>query len=475
MNYIDYFKEICGIAHVSFHTDNLRSYCEQFAKEHSLRYIKDTYGNIIIFKDASKGCENRPAVILQGHLDMVGAKAEEVVHDFINDPVILDDKAYEEGFLKAQGTTLGGDDGIAVAYALSILADDTIKHPPIEAVFTTNEEVGLLGANALDCTPLKGRYMLNLDSEEEGCFLTGCAGGIRSDLKLELKLCDKEGILVNLCISGLTGGHSGTEIGSGRPSANMLMGRILCYLDEKLHFNIKSINGGVVDNAISTMCMAEILINPEDYCKITGICNNILNDIKCEYEALEQNIILNITKDNKCMQKVIDDEHTEKILFILSNLMQGVIKRSAEDINFVETSLNFGILKCEEDSFLAGYSIRSQYASAKYELTSRLERLIEYVGGTYEESGDYPAWPHRIKSELRDKIKKLYKEMYGKEPVFQIIHAGLECGIISEKMPELDIISMGPDIFSIHTPEEKMSIASADRVYDFIVKLLERL
>ncbi len=258
-----YFEEICNIPHVSYHTQQLGDYCVEFAKNHNLRCVKDDAGNVIIYKPATQGCEDRPAVIIQGHLDMVGAKEDGLEHDFITEPIKLDKAALSEGFVTAVGTTLGGDDGIAVAYALAILADNSLKHPALEVVFTVDEEVGLLGANALDLSLLSGKYLLNLDSEDEGSFLTGCAGGLRIDLKLPVNLTEYEGSELEITICNLLGGHSGAEIGTGRPSANVLMGRLLKSLDDCSDFYLISLEGGIVDNAIAPKCTARVACTTE--------------------------------------------------------------------------------------------------------------------------------------------------------------------------------------------------------------------
>lgn len=473
VKYLDFFKEICRIPHVSFHTEDIRNYCEDFAVKHSLRYIKDDGENIVIFKAASAGYENHPAVILQGHLDMVGDKAPESSHDFLKDEIIIDKEQLNDGIITAVDTTLGGDDGIAVAYMLAILADDSLKHPAIEAVFTADEEVGLLGADKLDCSNLSGRYMINIDSEEEGIFLTGCAGGIRCDLELTLKQIKRRGLKIRLEISGLKGGHSGSEIGTQRPSANILMGRLLNELYEENDFGIYSIMGGVVDNAISCQCVADIVLDEEYFDNIFYNAKKTAGHIQNEYRIEENNIRITVTKQSIDEYPVTDNDSTKRLLFVLSQLMQGVIRRNPTNPVQVETSLNLGLISCMEGIFKGGYSIRSSYSTEKYHLVSKLKKLIEYAGGTIKLSGDYPAWLYRPDSELREKINRLYYSMYEKEPSFETIHAGLECGIIAEKMPQLDIISMGPDIYDIHTYKERMSLESCDRVYEFLVKLLE--
>lgn len=474
-----YFEEICNIPHVSYHTQQLGDYCVEFAKKHNLRCVKDDAGNVIIYKPATQGYEDRPAVIIQGHLDMVGAKEDGLEHDFLTEPIKLDKTALSEGFVTAVGTTLGGDDGIAVAYALAILADNSLKHPALEVVFTVDEEVGLLGANALDLSLLSGKYLLNLDSEDEGSFLTGCAGGLRSDLKLPVNLTEYEGSELEITICNLLGGHSGAEIGTGRPSANVLMGRLLKSLDDCSDFYLISLEGGIVDNAIAPKCTARVACAPEDVQAVRTVCERVCADLRKEYAGIDDGITVLCEEKGNGVYSVADDIGREKILCLLRNLPYGVMSRSALDINLVETSLNLGVLRFEKENgeglLKAGYSIRSSAESAKRDLADRIGYLTEFLGGEYEESGDYPAWPRKAESKLCETAGGVYERMYGKKASFETIHAGLECGIFADKKPELDMISYGPRMKDIHTFDERLDIASVKRVYEFTIKLLEAL
>lgn len=478
-----YFEEICNIPHISYHTKELGEYCARFAEEHNLKSVKDEAGNVIIYKPASEGFEGHPAVIIQGHLDMVGAKADGSEHDFLSDPIKIDEAALADGFVTAVDTTLGGDDGIAVAYALAILADDSLKHPALEVVLTVDEEVGLIGANALDASLLSGKYLLNLDSEDEGSFLIGCAGGLRSDLRLPVNLTKYEGVEIEINICNLTGGHSGAEIGTGRPSANVLMGRLLKSLDDCSDFYIKSLEGGIVDNAIAPKCKARIVCAPEDMQTITSECGRVCGDLRTEYAGIDDNITISASLSGDGSKigvyDVADDIGREKILCLLRNLPYGVISRSASDVSLVETSLNLGVLRFDAEDktgcLRAGYSIRSSFESAKRDLADRIGYLTEFLGGEYEESGDYPAWPRRTDSKLCEIAGAVYERMYGRKAVFETIHAGLECGIFADKMPELDMISYGPLMKDIHTFDERLDIESVKRVYEFTKKLLEAL
>lgn len=468
-----FFEEICKIPHVSFHTERISDYVEKFAIEHSFRYVKDRSGNIVIYKEASKGYEIHDAVIIQGHLDMVGAKEEDSLHDFLNDPIIIDENALEQGIITARGTTLGADDGIAVAYALAILDDDSLAHPPLEVVFTTNEEVGLLGATDFDCSLLSGRVMLNIDSEEEGVFLMGSAGGMRLDVSIPVETIPVVSEMVTITISGLKGGHSGDKIGTGRPSANVLMGRVLGTVDDKYDVKLISVNGGVVDNAISEKCVAKLAVkNAYD---LELLCDELQNILKKEYRGIEDNISVLVEFSGKYTENVIDENSFIKLLMALKSMPQGVTARNPEDISLVETSLNLGIIRVDTDGIKLGYSIRSSVESAKYELADRLRYITEYLGGTVNTSGIYPAWTYNPVSKVREVIGEIYKEQTGKEPVMKTIHAGLECGIFYNRIPGLDIVSYGPDIYDIHTFDERMEAESVQRVYELTKELLRRL
>lgn len=468
-----YFEEICRIPHVSFHTDMIRDYVEKFAVERGFRYVKDESGNIVIYKSASEGYESHDAVIIQGHLDMVGAKEENSLHDFLNDPIIIDENALEQGIITARGTTLGADDGIAVAYALAILDDDSLAHPPLEVVFTTNEEVGLLGATDFDCSLLSGRVMINIDSEEEGVFLMGSAGGMRLDVSIPVETIPVVSETVTITVSGLKGGHSGDKIGTGRLSANVLIGRILGAVDDRYEVNLISVNGGVVDNAISEKCVAKLTVkNPEG---IEALCDELQNILKKEYIGIEDNISVFVEFSGKYSGNAIDKNSFKKLLMALKSMPQGVTARNPKDISLVETSLNLGIIRVDADGIRMGYSIRSSVESAKYELADRLRYITEYLGGTVNTSGIYPAWTYNPVSRVREVIGEIYKEQTGKEPVMKTIHAGLECGIFYNRIPGLDIVSYGPDIYDIHTYDERMEAESVQRVYELTKELLRRL
>ena len=470
-----YFEEICGIPHVSHHTEQIADYLTTFAVNHNLRYIKDELGNVIIFKDASAGYEDHDAVILQGHMDMVGAKEEGSSHDFLTDPIVLLQETVKDGYITADGTTLGGDDGIAVAYMLAILADKSLSHPAIEAVFTVDEEVGLLGATGIDCSPLKGKVLLNLDSEDEGIFLAGSAGGMGCNLTLPVRRTKSEGTGVEIVISGLNGGHSGISIGTGRPSANILMGRVLYTLSEELNYELEALKGGEVDNAIANKCVAKLVMDKECIEAVYNVCHRLQDTLRFEYRGIDDEITISVNEGDQGEYDTVDPVSREKIVFLLRQMPYGVQARNCENVSFVETSLNQGVIKLRDDEFYVGISVRSSMESAKHDLADRLRYLVEFIGGDCEIEGDYPGWSYNADSRVRPLICETYKELFGKEPKTEIIHAGLECGIFYDKIPGLDIVSYGPDMEAIHTHEEKLYIDSVKRVYELTVKLLEKL
>lgn len=468
----DYFDLICDIPHGSGNTAAVLEFLKNFADEHSLKYKTDEAGNIVIFKKASAGFESSAPVILQGHMDMVCAKRSDVSHDFTKDPL---DLSVEGDFLYAEGTTLGGDDGIAVAYILAILDDDTLSHPPIEALITNDEEIGLLGAAGLDPSVLQGKRMINLDSEKEGIITCGCAGGGRIDMIMPVNKVRMKGLPVLISISGLLGGHSGEMIIKGRANANKLMARLLNEIDDAAAFCLENIYGGEKDNAIPTEATAHIVIDEDDFHTVSRVIEKFEKDIRREYRGIEENISVGYEKGNVHKLNVLDSGSQDGILFYLLHAPDGVRKMSGQVPGLVETSSNLAVVRTGEKEFACTVSIRSSVGSARKALERQIYSLGLRSGGNCRTTGEYPEWEFKPNSELRNTMKELYREMYGSEPVINVIHAGLECGLFTQKIRGLDAVSIGPDLFNIHTPDEKLSISSTGRVYDFLVKLLEKL
>ncbi len=466
-----HFEEIAKIPHGSGNTKQISDYLVAFAKEHNLEYYQDEINNVIIIKEAIVGYENAEAVIIQGHMDMVCEKESDCNIDFEKDGL---DLYVEDGFVKAKGTTLGGDDGIAVAYGLALLEATDIAHPRLELVITVDEETGMDGAYGIDLSMLKGKKMLNIDSDEEGIFLTSCAGGTSVEATIPVKRTTQTGVVLNVKVDGLFGGHSGAEIHKERGNASILMGRVLNNIANEVPFGIISLAGGLKNNAIPRECNASILVPEEAVPLVETIIAEQSEIFKKELFASDADV--QVTSVNAGVQEasILDFASINQVLCYLRLVPNGVQHMSQAIPGLVETSLNLGIMELKEDVFVTDTSIRSSVGSRKEDLRDKLVNIIELVGGEAEVVGDYPAWEYKAESKLREEIAASYKTVYGKEPVFTAIHAGLECGILSEKIEDLDCVSFGPQNFDIHTPQERLNIESTERVWNFLVEYLKQ-
>lgn len=469
-NVFHYFEEITKIPHGSGNVGQISDYLADFAAKRDLFYIQDELKNIIIIKEAAPGYEQEPAVILQGHMDMVAVKKPECRIDMKTEGLQVKVRGDE---IYAEGTSLGGDDGIAVAYALALLDSDTVRHPRLEVILTVDEEVGMDGARGIDLSMLKGNRMINLDSEEEGIFLTSCAGGARVYCKLPLSAPERRGTAVEVTLGGLLGGHSGGEIHKERGNSNCLFARLLYRLTEKLPVGLARVKGGLADNAIPRETSAVLVMDEKDSGIFEDIVREVEEEIKGELASKDPEFFISVGEKKEGTFACIGAEDTRRTAAFLIALPGGVQGMSGDMPGLVETSLNLGILKFEAGSLLAEFSVRSSVESAKRALIDRVRAVTETAGGSVEVRGDYPGWKYRKDSPLRDKMTAVYKEMYGKEPVVEAIHAGLECGILGNKIPDLDCVSIGPDMKAIHTTEETLSISSTRRVWEFLVRLLE--
>lgn len=465
-----YFEEICNIPHGSSNTKRISDYCVAFAEEQGLVWYQDEMNNVIILKEGSKGYETSDPVIIQGHMDMVCEKESDTVIDFEKDGLDL----YTEGdFLKARGTTLGGDDGIAIAYAFAILSDASLAHPPLEVVITVDEEIGMLGAEGIDVSMLKGKKLLNIDSDEEGIFLTSCAGGLTADCKLPVSYTQAEGTGYVVTVSGLVGGHSGTEIQKERANAIIVMGRVLKTLSEQFCFSIAALEGGQKDNAIPREAVCTLIVKEHQEAEFQEAVSEMEHKLKQEFRASDSGISLQATGRGAASGEVLTAASMTKILFMLRTVPCGVQHRSTEVEGLVETSLNAGILRLNKETLLLTFSVRSSVQSRKYEVTERLSFQTEFLGGTIAISGDYPAWEYRADSPMRRLMVDTYRSLFQKEPQIKALHAGLECGILSGKIENLDCISFGPENLDIHTPKERLSISSTERVWELIKEFLK--
>ena len=454
-NVFRFFEELSRIPRESGHTDAVSAWVEDFARARGLRCRRDELGNVVIWKDASPGYEGHPAVILQGHTDMVCVQSPGTDHDFEKDPLTL---VLDGDWLRAENTTLGGDDGAAVAMMLALLDDDAIPHPPIEAVFTADEEIGLLGAAGLDCSDLQGRTLINLDSEDEGVLTAGCAGGARCDLTLALPLRPASGKLCTLELTGLPGGHSGAEIHKNIPNANRVLAQCLQALPDA---RLVSLCGGEQDNAIPDRARA-VFVLPEDQTE----------NAPEKFHELKSGAVCSFTWASHAPADALSPEDTRKAVGLILSAPNGVQAMEPDLPGQVRTSLNLGILRLEDGRLRLTWSVRSSTGAEKEKLIEALKALADGCGGTFSRRGDYPAWEYRPESRLRDVMVRVYREQSGKEPVVETIHAGLECGLLAEKLPGLDAVSIGPDMRDIHSPRERLSVSSVRRTWDYLLAVL---
>ena len=461
---VRFFEEFSAIPHGSGNTSMIADYLVDFAKKRNLDYTRDAADNVVIRKRATFGLEDRPAIIFQGHLDMVAEKKPGSDIDMEKDGL----KLYRDGdFLRAENTTLGGDDGVALAYALAVLDSDDIAHPDFEAVFTSDEEIGLLGAVAIDPAAIKGRLLINIDSDEEGVFTVGCAGGMRSDVVLPVRRTEAATESYRLKASGFKGGHSGVEIDKGRVNANKALVEVISQIGE---ISIVDIRGGNADNAIPRECECIFCADTDP----TELIKSLADGVKAKYSDIEPDIIFTLEKvagDVKCVCR----EDSMRLISLLDKLPSGIISMSSDVEGLVETSLNMGILKLGTDKAEISFSVRSAKGSEKAKLGARLEAIAKEHGADYSTRGEYPAWEYKKDSHLRDVMKKVYEDMYEKSPEIVIIHTGLECGIFSEKLEGIDCVSIGPNNYDIHTTEERLSLSSLERVWDFLLRVLKEI
>lgn len=483
-----YFEELTKIPHESGNTKAISDYVVSFAREKGLEYYQDENNNVILIKEASAGLETKEPVIIQGHLDMVCAKDADVTIDFAKDALPL---TVEDGFVTCKGTTLGGDDGIAVAYGLALLADDSLKHPRLEAVFTVDEEIGLLGAEKIDVSMLKGRLMLNIDSDEDGIFLASCAGGMTAVCELPVNRIPAEGACMRLVVDGLQGGHSGGDIHKERGNAGKLMARALTEIKKTTKFHLAGFTGGLQDNAIPARAEAIIYVPEEAVKTVKKAISAVDKVIRKEYASSDANVCVRVTETDAELLRItsgssetasdlpgtaptamLDTASGEKVLFFLRNMPNGIQHMSMDIAGLVETSLNAGIYRLQPEKFSVTFSIRSSSSTRKEEVKERLSSFMEFLGGQMQVSGSYPAWEFQKNSPLREKLFSVYEKLFGEKPELQAIHAGLECGIFTSKIPKLDCVSFGPENLDIHTPKERLNIASVEKYWKLLRSFL---
>lgn len=485
-----YFEQICRIPHPSYHCEAISNYLMDFAKAHGLEAYQDQFYNVIIIKEASAGKEELEPIMIQGHMDMVTVKDDGIQIDMQKEGLQL---AIDGDYIYAKGTSLGGDDGIAVAYGLALLDDDTLSLPRIELVVTTEEEVGMEGATGIDLSVCRANRMLNLDSEDEGEFVVACAGGMRVHADMEagekLPLTENE-LLYCIEVGGLAGGHSGTEIIRHSANACKVIGSVLHGLwAMDCPFMMMDLEGGTKDNAIPIYAKALIAVSKERKDQIKAYIDKLHENfrkqygatdpdgyVKCsEVEPADRNDMQSCLQNTKKEILLFSKERTRQIIDFLCEVPNGVQSMCTEMPELPQTSLNLGIMKGEADGIHFDFSLRSSVSAEKKELCDKVCEIIDKYEGTYELGGDYPAWEYKADSALREHLVRVYEKQYGKLPEVLSIHAGLECGILASKKPGLDCVSVGPDILDIHTTRERLSISSVQRVWKFLVEALETL
>ena len=474
----NFFEEIAAIPHGSKNTKLISDYVVSVAKRHNLKYIQDDSNNVVVYKDACfagtdvSDANDMDTVILQGHLDMVCEKTDDSDFDFSCEGLRL---YVEDGYLKAEGTTLGGDDGIAVAYMLALMDSDDIPHPPLELVFTVDEEIGMLGAQAFDMSTLSGKKLLNIDSEEEGHLLVSCAGGATATLHFPILRRGAQGDKYRIVVSGLKGGHSGVEIDKGRANADIVLGKLLqsiFFVDDTMR--VITVRGGLKDNAIPVK--AEAFIVSKNETEVKTEVSRFLEEYRESYKDADPDLSISIEKVN-VNSDVYPLDEAANLSFVMAygSLPNGVIKMSEDIEGLVQTSLNLGIMDTFSEEITLSFSVRSSVNKEKEALIDELAAIVQSAGGTMTVEGEYPAWEYKEESKLRDVMTAKYEEMFQEKMVVEAIHAGVECGLFVDSIEGLEAVSFGPNIYDIHTPKERLDIASTERTWNFILEVLKDL
>ena len=474
----NFFEEIAAIPHGSKNTKLISDYVVSVAKRHNLKYIQDDSNNVVVYKEACfvgtdvSDANDMDTVILQGHLDMVCEKTDDSDFDFSCEGLRLN---VEDGFLKAEGTTLGGDDGIAVAYMLALMDSDDIPHPPLELVFTVDEEIGMLGAQAFDMSTLSGKKLLNIDSEDEGHLLVSCAGGATATLHFPILRRGAQGDKYRIVVSGLKGGHSGVEIDKGRANADIVLGKLLqsiFFVDDTMR--VITVRGGLKDNAIPVK--AEAFIVSKNETEVKNEVSRFLEEYRESYKDADPDLSITIEKVN-VNSDVYPLDEAANLSFVMAygSLPNGVIKMSEDIEGLVQTSLNLGIMDTFSEEITLSFSVRSSVNKEKEALIDELAAIVQSAGGTMTVEGEYPAWEYKEESKLRDVMTAKYEEMFQEKMVVEAIHAGVECGLFVDSIEGLDAVSFGPNIYDIHTPKERLDIASTERTWNFILAVLKDL
>lgn len=472
---LTFFEEISKIPRGSGNEKAISDYLVQFAKERDLEVIQDPSLNVIIKKKGTAGYEDAHTVIIQGHLDMVCEKNQDTVHDFENSPLEL---MVDGDFIKAKGTTLGADNGIAIAFGMALLDSEHIPHPPIEVLMTTEEETGMGGAMNLSPDNLSGRILINIDSEEEGKLLVSCAGGLRTRVTLPISWEEVHGELAECVIKirGLKGGHSGMDIDKQRGNANIIMGRILVDLLLKVDYKLGSISGGSKNNAIPREGDVKLYIEKEN----VGLLKDIINEwdkiLKNEYKVSDPDLRVELKiADQHNNVRAFERSCRDKAVKLLYLIPNGIQTMSMDISGLVQSSSNLGVVTTDESSIIYDSAVRSSVKSLKHDISIQTKLIGEVFGAKVEEGAQYPEWQYEQESKVREIFKDVYKRIYGKEAEIVAIHAGVECGLFKEKFKDIDMISFGPDMFDVHTPDERLSISSTERSWSFLLEVLKEI
>lgn len=463
-----FFEQMCAIPHGSGNTKAISDWLVDFARQRGLEHYQDQLNNVIIIKEATPGYEDAPAVILQGHMDMVCAQAPDCAKDMAVeglDLVVDGDTVY------ARGTTLGGDDGVAVAIALAILDSHDLPHPRVEAVITVDEETGMYGAFGIDVSPLKAKHLINIDSDMEGVFTVSCAGGNVSRITLPVSRAPFEGSALTITVGGLRGGHSGVEIDRGRGNANMVLGRVLQAVAMQTGLRVGAVSGGQKDNAIPVDARACVVVRDEAAAR--AVCEKLERELKNELRVNDPDVAVTVSAGACALP--MDEKSTRAVLCLLTCAPNGIQAMSADMPGLVQTSLNLGVLTSDETGVYAGFCVRSSVDSQKQMLVERLDCLAAQLGGTLEVAGDYPGWEYMPQSRMRERMVEVFTQQYGHAPRVEAIHAGVECGLFAGKIPGLDCVCIGPDLTDIHTFHERLHIASLQRTWALVVEVLRRM
>lgn len=463
-----FFEDICAIPHPSYHEEKVADYLCAFAARRGLEYYRDDLHNVLIKKPATPDRADAAPILFQGHTDMVCVKTADSTIDFMKDGLSL----YVDGdFLRAKGTTLGADDGIAVATMLALLDGELSSHPALECLFTAAEEVGLDGAEGFDYSKITARKMINMDSEDLGIITAGCAGGLRSTLTKKCEIVPFKGECLKISMQGLFGGHSGVDICSGRANANKLMGRLFAkWQKAEGEAHLISLNGGSKDNAIASIC--EAVIATADAPKTTVLLQQTASEIAAELAGDDKGFFVTVTP-TAAPDGMFSATDTAQLIAILATVDNGVKEMNYNIKSLPEWSRNLGVITTEGNTVELTFSSRSAIESRLDASIDELDALARITGCVTKHYSRYPGWDYAPVSPLRDLYARAYREITGKDAVVDVIHAGLECGIIASKLPGLDVISVGPDMRDVHSPDERLNLSSVETFWQTIEKLIE--